>query len=75
MPTATSSLDHDVMRGAEVIAEFIYGDRRHRRRIYHLIETSQLPHFKLGALVCARKSTLLAWIEQQEQRSIKVEAA
>lgn len=75
MSTAHPSLDHDVMRGAEVIAEFIYGDRRHRRRIYHLIETSQLPHFKLGALVCARKSTLLAWIEQQEQRSIKVEAA
>lgn len=66
---------NDLLDGAEAIAEFVYGDRRHRRRIYHLAETGQLPHFKLGAMICARKTTLLAWIEAQERASIKMEDA
>ena len=29
---------------------------------------AQLPHFRLGTIICARKSTLLRWIEAAEAR-------
>ena len=60
------SLSDDLLRGADTIAEFMFGDRRKRRQVYHLAQTGQLPVFKLGATLCARRSTLVAWIEAQE---------
>lgn len=56
----------DMLRGAEEIAHFLYGDRALRRKVYHLVATSHLPVFKLGSMICARKSVLLKWIENQE---------
>jgi hypothetical protein len=64
---AASSLAGDILHGADGIAEFLYGDSKLRRKVYNLVETERLPHFRLGAAICARKSVLLAWIEQQEQ--------
>jgi hypothetical protein len=58
----------DLLRGADAIAEFLFGDAKQRRKIYHLTETSNVPHFKLGSMICARKSVLLKWIEEQEGR-------
>jgi hypothetical protein len=58
----------DLLRGAEAIADFLYGDVKLRRRVYHLIGTSNLPVFKLGAMICARKSVLLQWVKDQEDR-------
>jgi hypothetical protein len=58
----------DLLRGAEEIALFLFGDRKQRRRVYHLIATSNLPVFKLGSMICARKSVLLKWIADQEVR-------
>ena len=58
----------DLLRGAEAIAEYLYGDREMRRKVYHLVQTSHLPTFKLGSMICARKSRLLKWIETQEAR-------
>ena len=58
----------DLLRGADAIAEFLFGDRSQRRKVYHLAETSRLPVFRLGALLCARRSVLLNWIAEQEQR-------
>jgi hypothetical protein len=63
-------LSEDLLKGADEIAEFFYGDRRQRRKIYHLAETSRLPVFRLGAVLCARKSQLMAWIEAQERASV-----
>jgi hypothetical protein len=60
------SIAGDILYGASGIAEFLYGDVTLRRRVYNLIETGRLPHFKLGAGLCARKSVLLAWIATQE---------
>lgn len=62
-------LADDMLRGADKIAEFIFGDSRERRKIYHLSEKSRLPVFRLGAVLCARKSVLLAWISEQEARA------
>lgn len=58
----------DILRGAEAIAEFLFGDKSQRRKVYHLAATSHLPTFKLGSMICARRSILLNWIEEQERR-------
>ena len=64
------SLGDDLLRGADAIAEFVFGDRRQRRKVYYLTGDARvrLPHFKLGSIICARKTTLLRWIEQHECR-------
>lgn len=67
--TAKLCLADDLLRGAEYIAEFIFGDRRQRRKIYHMVETQSLPTFRLGGILCARKSTLLRWIAEQESKT------
>lgn len=61
-------LADDLLRGADEIAEFIFGKRGGRRKIYYLAETSHLPVFRLGSVLCARKSVLLKWISGQETR-------
>ncbi|GJE46949.1 DNA-binding protein [Methylobacterium soli] len=63
------SLSEDLMTGAEAIAEFIFGDASdaNRRRVYHASDKLGLPTFKLGGTICARRSTILAWIERQER--------
>jgi hypothetical protein len=63
---SAGSLAGDVLHGAEGIAEFLYGDGKLRRKVYNLVETARLPHFRLGAVICARKSVLLSWIAEQE---------
>jgi hypothetical protein len=65
----------DLLRGAEAISEFLYGDSELRRKVYHLAATSNLPVFKLGSMICARKSVLLKWIGDQEERHAIVTTA
>jgi hypothetical protein len=64
---ASGSLAGDILYGADGIAEFLYGDRKLRRKVYNLVETARLPHFRLGAVICARRSVLLEWIQAQER--------
>jgi hypothetical protein len=66
--TSDPDFSKDLLRGAEEIAQFLFGDRQLRRKIYHLVETSNMPTFKLGSLICARKSILLKWVQDQEER-------
>jgi hypothetical protein len=66
--TEQADFAQDLLRGAEEIAEFLFGDQKLRRQVYHLAATSTLPTFKLGSMICARKSVLLKWIEDQEGR-------
>lgn len=67
-PKSTAlSIAGDILAGAEAIAEFLFGDRRHRRKVYNLVESGQLPVFRLGVNICARKSVLLDWIARQER--------
>ena len=70
--TDMPSIGDDLLRGADEIAKFVFGDVKHRRKVYYLTGDAKkgLPYFKMGSLVCARKSTLLNWIaEQEEQQS------
>jgi hypothetical protein len=61
----------DILRSAKAISEFIFGDDReeNRKRIYHLAAIKQLPTFRLGQILCARKSTLVAHFAAQEAQS------
>ena len=68
MTEHTKEFADDLLRGAEMVAEFLYGDRALRRQVYHLAATSNLPVFKLGSTICARKSVLVKYIEDQETR-------
>lgn len=60
----------DLLRGAREIAVFLFGDEKYARRIFHLHATGKLPVFRMGtAGICARKSTLLRFFEEQEQQN------
>ncbi len=63
-----NNLPEDLLRGADAIADFLFGDPSKRRQVYHLTQTGQLPIFKLGGNLCARRSTLLACIKKKEER-------
>ncbi len=67
---AEVTLCDDLLRGADQIAKFIFGDAKHRRKVYYLTGEAAkgLPHFKIGSVICARKSTLMNWIAAQEGR-------
>jgi hypothetical protein len=68
-PTDKSpELADDMLRGADEIAEFIFGKKGGRRKVYYLAECSRLPVFRLGSVLCARRSVLLRWIAGQENR-------
>jgi hypothetical protein len=56
----------DVMRGAPSIAAFL---NTTPSRVYRLHNAHALPTYTEGATICARKSTLLAWIERQEAKA------
>jgi hypothetical protein len=64
------ALAPDVLEGAEAIAEYLLGDPSRKRSIYHLAKTKQLPVFRLGANMLARKSKLQAWIAEQEAAAV-----
>jgi hypothetical protein len=61
----------DILRGAAAIAGFLHGDEGKRKKVYHAIEKRRLPHFRDGLTICARRSTLLAWIAEQEAASLR----
>ena len=58
-----STLADDLLRGQPQISEFLGIPKR---KVYYMLETGQVPAFKLGALWHARKSTLLAHIARLE---------
>ncbi|MCP3477626.1 hypothetical protein NLM33_46585 [Bradyrhizobium sp. CCGUVB1N3] len=63
---------NDMLEGAAAIAEYLFGSRELRRKVYYLAETSKLPIFRLGGMLRARKSLLSGYIRVQEQRPIRL---
>ena len=63
-----ADLAADLLHGAEAIAIFVFGNIRHRRKVYYYASDAKLrlPTFRIGNVICARKSKLLEWIEMQE---------
>lgn len=60
------ALAEDLLRGASEIAVFMYGSARERKKVYHLAETTDIPAFRMGGSICARRSSLMSWIEKLE---------
>jgi hypothetical protein len=65
------ALKDDLLEGAGQIADFLYGNSCLRRKVYHLAQTSRIPLFRLGSVLCGRRSTLKNWIKSQEERGWK----
>jgi hypothetical protein len=63
-----ATLGDDLLHGAEAIAVFVFGNEKHRRKVYHYANDAKvrLPVFRIGNVICARKSKLIEWIEAQE---------
>jgi len=66
--TAEIEFSKDLLRGAAEIAEFLFGDRKYRRKVFYLNERGRLPIFRLRSQLYARKSSLLKFVENQENR-------
>jgi hypothetical protein len=62
-PAAPLQLADDLLQGADSIAKFMGVTRR---QAYHFVADGRIPTFRIGAIICARKSTILNWIAQQE---------
>ena len=69
---ARDASELDILQGAADIARFLFGSASDRRRVYFLVESGALPHFRLGGTICARRSKLIDWIEEQETTSCRV---
>ena len=66
--SSENELAEDILEGADAIAEFLFGSRSNRRKVFYLAECSKLPICRLGSVLCARKSVLLDFIAGQEER-------
>lgn len=70
--TIDDDFSGDLLRGARAIAVFLFGDEKYRRRVFYLVENGRLPVFSMGTSgICARRSTLLKYIEEQERRRFR----
>ncbi|MEE3154535.1 MAG: DNA-binding protein [Pseudomonadota bacterium] len=58
----------DLLYGVNSIAEHL---NLTRRQVYHMHDQGQLPTFKQGRIVCARRSTLAKHFEDQERLARK----
>ena len=65
-----NDLHEDMLQGADAISEFMFGDASKRRRVYWLAERGNLPVFRLGNCLCARRSKILEYIESQEAANV-----
>lgn len=61
----------DLLEGSRAIAEFMYRDPKRYRTVQYLAKTSNLPVFRYGNRWCGLRSTLWAWIKNQENRGKK----
>lgn len=68
----TGAIDGDLLYGVPAIAVFL---NVRPRQAYHLIERARLPAFRLAGKVCARRSTLSAWLAECEQQAAPAPAS
>lgn len=63
MTDATTVPESDLLHGVKAIAGHL---NMTTKQVYHLHGNSQLPTFKIGKTVCARRSTLAKHFAEQE---------
>ena len=59
-----SELADDLLKGADAVARYLGISRR---QIYHYTENGYLPVFRIGTAIFARRTTLSAWVADQER--------
>lgn len=64
MDTANDNTKGDLLIGAGAIAKALGITAR---QVYKLVYAAQIPTFKLGGSVAARRSTLARWLDEREQ--------
>jgi hypothetical protein len=69
MEREEETYDAELIGGGDGIARFLFGsaDERSRREVYHLAENHDLPAFKVGNKLYARKYRLREWIKARER--------
>lgn len=68
------SLNDDILYGADAIAAFMGLSKR--QQVYHHAAKGHIPTFRLGSMICARKSVLSRLgMEQAPQAEQKAEDA
>jgi hypothetical protein len=59
-------LSGDILRGAAEISKFLFGEKNRKRKVYYLAARDILPVFRVGSMLCARKSALTDWFAGME---------
>lgn len=67
----TASSDPDLLYGVPAIAASLGVSAR---QVRHLVATGTIPTFKVLKLVCARRSTLITWLAEQEAKARRAAA-
>jgi len=65
-PDIPETISTDLLRGAKGIARFL---GMTPRKVYYLTSRHELPVFRLGEELCARRSTLLRHLDELERLS------
>ncbi|WP_454917295.1 excisionase family DNA-binding protein [Xanthobacter sediminis] len=66
--TDAPRINGDVLFGASAIAEHLATTRQ---RVYRLAAQGRIPFFRVGNMVCARRSALAEWMLAQERRNTR----
>lgn len=61
------NLADDILKGADEIAAFLGEDKR---AVFYQIAKGKLPHYRIGQNIRGRKSTLRAWMAEQEAAAL-----
>ncbi|MFG1330251.1 helix-turn-helix domain-containing protein [Xanthobacter autotrophicus] len=60
-----SILTYDLVGAAAIAKELGFT----RGKIYTLVKDKQIPARRIGGVICARRSVLQAWTEEEEQKA------
>lgn len=64
--------ESDLLYGFEAIAKYL---RLTPRQAKHRVATGEIPAFKIGRNVCARRASLSAWLADLEAKARKPEGS
>ena len=62
-------MNDDILVSCKSIAEYIFGNAKLGHRVNYLVNSGQMPAFRIGSQISARKSKLDSWLAETESRS------
>jgi hypothetical protein len=61
----------ELIVGADDFSMWFWGTPDKARSVYHLVESTRLPTFRIGSRIAARKSVIRAYFWAQERRAFR----